>query len=286
MVSPPLMHESVHDAPTAVVFPGQGSHADGMEDEVRDRADFAEALERLGFDPFTRLDGGTRFQQPAVFICSVCDWRRSGPQDPVAAAGHSLGEYSALVAAGSLSLADGAELVAERGAAMAAAGERDAGGMVALLGGDADAVLELAGELELTLANDNAPGQMVLSGADRAIDTAVETARERTGAKARRLDVSGAFHSPLMEPAAERLAAALERVEFSAPRFPVVSCATAAPFEDPASELAENLLRPVRWQETVRALRELGAEEFYEPAPGRVLTATIKRILPRERSQA
>ncbi|UJA21755.1 ACP S-malonyltransferase [Thermoleophilia bacterium SCSIO 60948] len=280
------MRDSAQDRTAAVVFPGQGSHADGMEAELRGRDDLSSALERLGFDPFERLGEGTRFQQPAVFLCSVCDWRRTGPEEPIAAAGHSLGEYSALVAAGALSLADGVELVAERGAAMADAGEAAAGSMVAMLGGDADAVEALATELGLTLANDNAPGQLVLSGPLEAIDAAVEQARERTGAKARKLDVSGAFHSPLMEPAAERLAAALENVRFDEPRFPVVSCATARPFEDPARELVENLLRPVRWQDTVRALRELGAESFHEPAPGRVLTGTIKRILPRERSSA
>lgn len=280
------MRDFAHNRTTAVVFPGQGSHADGMEAELRGREDLAAAIERLGFDPFERLGEGTRFQQPAVFLCSVCDWRRTGPEDPIAAAGHSLGEYSALAAAGALSLEAAAELVAERGAAMANAGELSAGSMVAMLGGEADEVEALAGELDLTLANDNAPGQLVLSGPLEGIDAAVEQARERTGAKARKLDVSGAFHSPLMEPAADRLRAALDRVEFSEPRFPVLSCATARPFEDPARELAENLLRPVRWQDTVRALRELGAEDFHEPAPGRVLSATIKRILPRERSRA
>lgn len=283
------MHMGLQAAGTnlALVFPGQGSHSRGMEADFRGEPLLERALEILGSDPFERLDEGTRFQQPAVFCVSILDWERRGRPDAIASAGHSLGEYAALVAAGALDFEPALRLVAERGAAMADAGEAEPGGMLALLGGDEDAVRELGAEHGLTLANDNAPGQLVLSGASDAIEAAESEARERCGARPRRLDVSGAFHSPLMRPAAARLEAALEQVSFRQPRYPVLSCATAAPFEDPRRELAANLLRGVRWRETVLALREQGAEELVEPAPGRLLTGMIKRILgPREVARA
>ena len=137
----------------------------------------------------------------------------------------------------------------------------------------------LALRLGLTVANDNAPGQVVLSGALEAVAAAEEAAREETGARARRLDVGGAFHSPLMEPAAERLAAALARTPVAEARLPVYSNGTAAPFVDVRRELAENLLRPVRWRETLLALRAAGVERFVELGPGAVLTALVKRTL-------
>jgi len=200
---------------SALLFPGQGSHAEGMEEPFRGHPLLQRGLELLGYDPFDRLAEGTRYQQPALFLCSVAawaTWRESGEgadARPVAAAGHSLGEYAALVAAEALAFDDAVVLVDERAAAMAQAAELQPGGMVALLGGDAVAVRALALRLGLTVANDNAPGQVVLSGPLEAVAVAEEAAREETGARARRLDVGGAFHSPLMEPAAERLAAAL-----------------------------------------------------------------------------
>jgi [acyl-carrier-protein] S-malonyltransferase len=202
------------------------------------------------------------------------------PEAPAsAAAGHSLGEYSALVAAGALAFDDAVALVAERGAAMDEAARLQAGGMLALLGGEDHAVRGLATRFGLTIANDNAPGQLVLSGADDAIAGAERVARDETGARARRLDVAGAFHSPLMAPAAERLAAALDRTPFAPPRLPVYANATAAPFTDPRRELAEHLLQPVRWRETLLALRAAGMERFVELGPGAVLTGLVKRTL-------
>ncbi|HSD80353.1 MAG TPA: ACP S-malonyltransferase, partial [Solirubrobacteraceae bacterium] len=235
---------------------------------------------------------GTRFQQPALFLCSVCAWdawrRGDGdgdaadvePGDVVAAAGHSLGEYAALVAAGALDFEDAVPLVAERGAAMDDAGREQAGGMLALLGGDGLAIVALAERLGLTVANDNAPGQLVLSGPVDALDRAEDLAPDETGgARARRLDVSGAFHSPLMAPAAGRLAAALERTPVHPFKIPVYANGSAAPFADVRTELAEHLLRPVRWRETLLALRARGVERFVELGPGAVLTGLVKRTL-------
>ncbi len=271
--------------PIAAIFPGQGSHTPGMDEPYRGHPLFERGLEVLGFDPFERLDEGTRFQQPAIFLCSVAAWEQWRAEQPdeadevVAAAGHSLGEYAALVAAGALGFDDAVTLVAERGAAMADAGEQHPGTMVAMLGGDDAAVRALATRLTLTVANDNAPGQLVLSGAVDAVDAAEEVARDETGARARRLDVSGAFHSPLMEPAADRLAAALAQVEVHAAVFPVYCNGTAAPFTDVRAELRANLLRGVRWRETLLALRAAGAERFVEHGPGAVLTGLVRRTL-------
>jgi malonyl CoA-acyl carrier protein transacylase len=151
--------------------------------------------------------------------------------------------------------------------------------MIALLGGESRDVRALADRHGLVVANDNAPGQLVLSGSVDALDVAEEVAREETGARARRLDVTGAFHSPLMEPAADRLRAALDRTPVSPMEIPVYSNGTAAPFGDVRAELAENLLRAVRWRETLLALRAAGVERFVELGPGAVLTGLVKRTL-------
>ncbi|MCW3047916.1 MAG: S-malonyltransferase [Solirubrobacterales bacterium] len=270
---------------SALLFPGQGSHAEGMDEPYRGHPLFERGLELLGHDPFERLDEGTRFQQPALFLCSVAAWdawREEAPDDAaeaVAAAGHSLGEYAALVAAGVVGFEDAVALVDERAAAMQAAADLAPGGMLAVLGGDQQAVLALAAREGLIVANDNAPGQLVLSGALDAIERATELAREQTGGRARRLDVAGAFHSLLMEPAAGRLAAALERTAVHPARFPVYSNGSAAPFTDVRRELAANLLRSVRWRETLLALRAAGVERFVELGPGAVLTGLVKRTL-------
>jgi len=266
-------------AGTALLFPGQGSHAADMDAPWRGTPLFERGLELLGYDPFADLGLGTRVQQPAIFLVCACAWDTHESGQEVAAAGHSLGEYAALHAAGALTFDDALLLVDERAAAMQDAATTQPGGMVAMLGGDPHAVTELARTLGLTVANDNAPGQVVLSGPLEMIDTAVELARSDAGARGMKLDVAGAFHSPLMEPAAERLRAALAATPIAEPAFPVWSNGSAAPFTDIRRELSENLLKPVRWRETLLALRTARIERFVELGPGEVLTGLVKRTL-------
>jgi [acyl-carrier-protein] S-malonyltransferase len=263
----------------ALLFPGQGSHADGMDAPHRGSPLFERGLEVLGFDPFGDLEAGTRTQQPALFLCSVAAWDKTGRPDAAAAAGHSLGEYAALVAAGALQFDDAVRLVDARAAAMDRAARRTPGGMVAMLGGDQGAMQALAARLDLVVANDNAPGQLVFSGPLGAVQEAAALAREEADARARVLDVGGAFHSVLMQPATADLDAALAGTPIAPPRFPVYSNGSAAPFVDVRRELAENLLRPVRWRETLLALRAAGVERFVELGPGAVLTGLVKRTL-------
>ena len=251
-----------------------------MDGPYRGTPLFERGLELLGFDPFDALEQGTRAQQPALFLCSVASYDalpEGERDDAIAAAGHSLGEYAALVAADALQFDDAVRLVDERASAMAEAAEREPGGMVAMLGERAD-VEALTDAHGLTVANDNAPGQLVLAGPVAGLDAAEEQARE-VGARARRLPVSGAFHSSLMAPAAERLAAALERTPVQEPRIPVLSNGSAEPFTDIRRELAENLLRPVRFREIILALHGLGAQEYRELGPGAVLAGLVKRTL-------
>jgi [acyl-carrier-protein] S-malonyltransferase len=264
---------------SALIFPGQGSHEHGMDEPWRGTPTLDRGLELLGFDPFERLDEGTRYQQPALFLCSVAAFEADTTDDAIAAAGHSLGEYAALVAAGVLEFDDAVGLVKERADAMADAADKRPGTMVAMLGGDTHEVWELAKKHGLTVANDNAPGQLVLSGPVEGIDAAAAEAREAAGARAMKLDVAGAFHSPLMQPAAARLAAALDETPIHEARIPVYSNGSVAPFVDVRRELAENLLKPVRWRETLLALRGAGAETFVELGPGSVLTGMVKRTL-------
>ena len=266
-------------AAQALLFPGQGSHTEGMDEPHRGSPLFERGLELLGFDPFDDLAAGTRTQQPALFLCSVAAWDEAGRPDAVAAAGHSLGEYAALVAAGALEFEDAVRLVDARARAMERAAQRAPGGMVAMLGGEPTAVQALGARLGLVVANDNAPGQLVLSGPLDAVQEAAALARDEADARARPLDVGGAFHSTLMEPAAAALEAALADTPVAPSRFPVYSNGTAAPFGDVRAELAENLLRPVRWRETLLALRAIDVERFVELGPGAVLTGMVKRTL-------
>lgn len=267
-----------HVSTTALLFPGQGSHAAGMEEPHRNHPLLERGIELLGFDPFARLDEGTRSHQPALFLCSLCQWASSDRATPLAAAGHSLGEYAALTAAGAIDFDDAVRLVHERAQAMSDAAELQAGGMVAMLKGERDDVVELAERIGLCVANDNAPGQIVLSGAMQDVDEAVRRADE-IGCRARKLAVGGAFHSPLMAPAAERLRRALDATPIRDTAFPVLSNGSAEPFVDVRRELAENLLKPVRWRETLLALQALGATDFVECGPGAVLTGLVKRTL-------
>ena len=264
--------------PTAVLFPGQGSQTPAMRDLVAQREPelLERCLELVGEDPFARVEESTRFQQPAIFCASIAGWRALDLA-PQLAAGHSLGELAALTAAGVLDAEDALELVVLRGKLMA---EADAtGSMLALVGADEDEAAQVAQAAGLTVANDNAPGQIVLAG-DRDRFDAAEATAEELGKRTIRLPVAGAFHSPAMEPAVQPFREALAQADLGEPRFTVISCASAQPFADVREELATALIRPVRWRETFTALHDAGAERFVEAGPGKVLARLAKRIVP------
>lgn len=269
--------------PTAVLFPGQGSlTADAAEHARAVRPDLVDrACELAGDDPFARAAGSTRYAQPAIFVASLAGWaeREHELDDVTAMAGHSLGELSALVAAGALPAEDGLRLVVLRGRLMADAAEASSdGGMVALLGGSPATAQELAASHECTIANDNAPGQLVVSGSTTAIEELLVPARA-TGFKTMVLDVAGAFHSPAMAAVEKPFRDALEEVEWTEPRVPVVSGLTAERFRDIPRELARALVSPVRWREVMAALFALGARDFVDVGPGRVLQRLAARNL-------
>jgi [acyl-carrier-protein] S-malonyltransferase len=227
----------------------------------------------------------TAGQQPAVFRKSVESFNSAGLQCDYFA-GHSLGSYAALVAAGSMTEEQGAAIVTERGLAMAAAAEEHPGAMLALLGCSPEGAATLAKQFGLTVANDNAPGQIVITGAMAGIEAieAAEPSDPEAGEDGRRLrlkrlPVSGAFHSPLIESAAARLSAVLEPVEF-ADASHVIANGTAQPYKDPKAELAVELLSPVRFRESLLYMWELGVTEFVEFEPAGVLTGLVKRTLP------
>jgi len=269
--------------PTAVLFPGQGSQTADLRDvAVAGAPDLAAlAAELVGEDPFARIAESTRFAQPAIFCASLAGWRRLAPGlDVAAVAGHSLGELAALAAAGAVGEEDALRLVVERGRLMAEAGERAGGGtMLALLGAGEDAAERLAAAHGVVVANLNAPGQVVLSGAVDALAAARAAARA-AGLRALDLGVAGAFHSPQMATAVAPFAAALRRVAWRTPRIAVLSCATARPFADPAVELAAALTLPVRWTDTLRALARRGVDDFVDAGPGDVLAKLVRRTLP------
>jgi [acyl-carrier-protein] S-malonyltransferase len=233
----------------------------------------------VGDDPFDRVDDGTRFAQPALYCASLALWERAGRPRGDLYAGHSLGELAALVAAGSIDAVAGLRLAVKRGELMQAAAEDSPdGGMLAVLGDD-ELARELAAANRLEVANDNAPGQLVLSGPCDALESVGATAKAR-GVRSIRLPVRGAFHSRAMAPAVPRFRAALAETEIRAPRAPVISSVTATPMHDVRTSLAEALVRPVRWREALATLSDLGAERFVEVGPGKVLKGLIRRTLP------
>jgi len=287
----------------AVVFPGQGSQFVGMADawtgHEAGRAVLDEASAAIGRD---LVEGcrdvvalsTTDFVQPAVLACDVAGFRVLGSFGVafVGTAGHSLGEFAALVAAGVLSLADALAIVVIRGRAMQDAGERRPGTMTALLGvgtREASALCDEArgGDI-LLVANENSPQQVVISGSVPAIERAEALAAERR-IHAVRLRVAGAFHSPLMEAAVEPLAAAIDAAEFGAPSFPVATNVTGGLVTDPRelrALLKRHVVSPVRWERCAQALAEGGAETFVEAGPGDVLTKLAKRVVPGARALA
>jgi len=266
----------------ALLFPGQGSQTADMRDQVeRHRPDLLElAQSEVSDDLFDRAGDGTRWAQPAIFCAALAGYEvLKDRYEPDLMAGHSLGEISALVAAGALDAEDGLRLVAARGRLMQEAAEETGdGGMLAVRARDRATVEQVAAQAGLSIANDNAPDQLVLSGALAALDEAESLLREHR-VRAKRLPVAGAFHSPLMEPAVEPFRRLTEHVEVRAPRVPVLSCVTAAPFRDVREQLVQAIVSPVRWTDVMSALRELGATRYVETGPGRVLTNLVRKSL-------
>jgi [acyl-carrier-protein] S-malonyltransferase len=270
------------DRQLAVLFPGQGSQAPDMRDQVeRHRPDLLElACAEVSDDLFDRAHEGTRWAQPAIFCAALAGWEQlKGDLEPAALAGHSLGEIAALTAAGALGAEDGLRLVAARGRFMQEAAEETGdGGMMAVRARERAPIEQVAAVVGLSIANDNAPDQLVLSGSNAALERGEQELRER-GVRAKRLPVAGAFHSPLMEPVVPRFRAVVDAVEIHAPERPVYSCVTAAPFVDVRAQLAAAIVTPVRWTDVLRALRGAGATRFVETGPGKVLTGLVRKTL-------
>jgi [acyl-carrier-protein] S-malonyltransferase len=282
----------------AVVFPGQGSQFEAMADpwasHPASRAVLDEASEALGRDIVSGCRdpdamATTEFVQPAILACDVAAFRvlqASGLGAPVGVGGHSLGEFAALVAADVLTLPEALDLVVARGVAMQRAGEERPGTMTALLGVGSEEVGVLCDEARggdvLVVANQNSPVQVVASGSVAAIERLEVLAKERK-VRAVRLQVAGAFHSPLMEPAVVELNESVDRLEFRSPAFPIAENVSGRLETDPATLkalLMQHVVSPVRWESCVRALAAAGASSFYEAGPGDVLTKLAKRIEP------
>ncbi len=281
----------------AVLFPGQGSQYAGMADPWMDhpagRGVLDQASHVLGWDVAERSrdpEALTRTEvvQPAIFACDLAAYavlRAEGVSVDVGA-GHSLGEYAALVAAQAVDLEPGLAALAARAEAMGVASRENPGAMTALIGlspEEAHEVCAIAGRGDiLAVANENSPKQTVLSGSVPAIEKAEALARTR-GAKAIRLNVAGAFHSPLMEPALATVREAISKVDFRQPAFTIVPNVSARPTQQPLELrdlLSRHLVSPVRWDATLKAMDGLGATVFIETGPGDVLSKLARRAVP------
>jgi [acyl-carrier-protein] S-malonyltransferase len=288
----------------AIVFPGQGSQFVGMADPWMNhpagKAVIDEASDVLSLDLASSCRDGsllasTEFVQPAMFACDVAAFRvleAEGIGDWVGSAGHSLGEFAALVAAGVCGFDDLLRVVSVRGREMQRAGRARPGSMAALLGvgpQEAGDICDRArGDDVLAVANENSPKQVVISGSIPAIERAQEICALRN-VRAVRLNVAGAFHSPLMEPAAQPLNEELSSIAFSAPAFPIAENVTGSLVIDPEELrrfVAQQIVMPVRWMGCVRALSSAGATTFVEAGPGDVLTKLAKRVIPSARAVA
>jgi len=288
----------------AFVFPGQGSQAVGMGKELVDAFPAAKEVLQEVDDALSQKLSKLMFEGPedeltltenaqpalmAVSMAALAVLKAEGGLDLAKAcsfvAGHSLGEYSALAAAGSFSLADTARLLKTRGQAMQRAVPVGEGAMAALLGLDLPAAQEVVDESAegevLSCANDNAPGQVVVSGAKAAVERAVEVAKEKGAKRAMLLQVSAPFHCPMMAPAADVMGEALAKVDIQAPVVPLIANVTAAPVEDPAEIrrlLVEQVTGMVRWRESCLALKDKGVDTLVEVGAGKVLSGLVRRI--------
>ena len=284
-----------------LVFPGQGSQRPEMGKDLYEH--FAVAK-----DIFDRVDEALHFKlsevifngeaeelnktshaQPAIMATSMAYYEVLKEKELIVPdnikfmAGHSLGEYSALCAAGALSLEDTAVLLQARGAAMMQACLENKGAMAALIGADFDTARKIAEDTDCYVGNSNAPAQIVLSGSVEAIEKACQKAKEQSVKRSVILPVSGAFHSPLMQSAADKMEAVLEKARITVPQVEVVSNLTARPYEDSAEIkkiLVEQITHTVKWQESVIYMAERGVSRFIETGFGSVLTGLIKKILP------
>ena len=284
---------------TAFVFPGQGSQTLGMLADVAATTPlieltFAEASEGLGYNLWDLVQNDeeklnqTQYTQPALLTASIALWRlwlEKGGEKPAFLAGHSLGEYSALVASGVLSLKDAVVLVQARGEFMQAAVPAGTGKMAAIIGLDDDKVRQACADSAqdevVEAVNCNSPGQVVIAGSAAAVERAMEACKEAGAKRALPLPVSVPSHCALMKPAAEKLSEALEAINFNNPDIPVINNvdvsaeATADAIKD---ALIRQLYNPVRWTETVQRLKDEGVETLYECGPGNVLCGLAKRI--------
>lgn len=285
----------------SIVFPGQGSQALGMMSELAEqhsivKASFTEASDALGVDLWAITQDGpleslsqTENTQPALLTAGVAAWRvwqELGGSTPAMMAGHSLGEYTALVCAGALSFADGVTLVRDRGRYMQAAVPEGEGGMAAVIGLEDDAVREVcavaAQDDVLQAVNFNAPGQVVIAGSAAAIARGIEQLKAAGARRALPLPISIPAHSALMSPASARLAERIASVPLTLPSVPVLhncNVQVAATTEQLAANLVTQLDSPVRWVESVQAMHQQGINTYIESGPGRVLCGMIKRIV-------
>jgi [acyl-carrier-protein] S-malonyltransferase len=287
---------------TAFLFPGQGAQHVGMgkaivEKSTAARALFEQASEILGYDlgklcfegPSEKLDT-TEVSQPAIYVTSLACLEILKAENPAAVeacsitAGLSLGEYTALVFAGAMSFADGLRVVQKRGQAMQAAADATPSGMVSILLLDREKVLELCRQASdigpIQIANNLCPGNIVVSGSKAACEKIAGLAPGANG-RAIPLSVAGAFHTDIMRPADQQLAAALANVELKTPRIPVISNVDAVPHSDPAEIrdiLVRQVLNPVMWEDSIRSMLAQGVTQFYEIGPGKVLKGLMKRI--------